>query len=164
MRFAKVWGFPMSERRVTAHKHVRVQFRCLGNCWALSLKPHQKQAYLFRARSFITKHGVLLVHIFIHSCENEWEGKEMNNCICCALTALSNDIDVIDRCGWSGRSRTRTLSELWDPALWWPLWPSGGGPPEIHRVNREVILINSYSGLGIELRPAMQKDERVRKE
>ena len=43
------------------HSHVRVQFRCLGNRWALALKPHQKQTYLFRARSFIAKHGVLLV-------------------------------------------------------------------------------------------------------
>ena len=44
------------------HSHVRVQFRCLGNRWALALKPHQKQTYLFRARSFIAKHGVLLVN------------------------------------------------------------------------------------------------------
>ena len=44
-----------------AHSHVRFQFRCLGNRSALILKPHQKQTYLFRARSFIAKHGVLLV-------------------------------------------------------------------------------------------------------
>ena len=46
---------------VTAHLHMLLQFRCLGNYSALTLKPHQKQTYLFRARSFIAKHGVLLV-------------------------------------------------------------------------------------------------------
>ena len=46
---------------VTAHSHVRLQFRYLGNRSALTLKPHQKQTYLFQARSFIAKHGVLLV-------------------------------------------------------------------------------------------------------
>ena len=45
---------------VTAHSHVHFQFR-FGNRWALSLKSHQKEAYFFRARSFIAKHGVLLV-------------------------------------------------------------------------------------------------------
>ena len=45
------------------HSHVRVQFRCLGNRWALALKPHQKQTYFFRAHSFIAKHGVLLVEV-----------------------------------------------------------------------------------------------------
>ena len=53
------------------HSHVRVQFRCLGNRWALALKPHQKQTYLFRARSFIAKHGVLLV---IRKQNNHYEG------------------------------------------------------------------------------------------
>ena len=48
---------------MTAHSHVRLQFRCLGNRSALTLKPHQKQTYLFRSRSFIAKHGVLLVVI-----------------------------------------------------------------------------------------------------
>ena len=38
-----------------------VQFRCLGNHSALTLKPHQKQTYLFRARSYIAIQGVLLV-------------------------------------------------------------------------------------------------------
>ena len=52
-RFTKVGG------GVTAHSHVRLQFRYLGNRSALTLKPHQKQTYLFRARSFIAKHGVL---------------------------------------------------------------------------------------------------------
>ena len=51
---------------MTVHSHVRMQFRYLGNRSALTLKPHQKQLsvnsyYLFRARSFIAKHGVLLV-------------------------------------------------------------------------------------------------------
>ena len=46
---------------MTAHSHVRLQFRCLGNRRALTLKPRQKQTYLFRARSFIAKQGVLLV-------------------------------------------------------------------------------------------------------
>ena len=46
---------------VTAHSHVRFKFRCLDNRSALKLKSHQKQTYLFRARSFIAKHGVLLV-------------------------------------------------------------------------------------------------------
>ena len=54
-RFTKVGG------GVTAHSHVRVQFRCLGNHSALTLKPHQKQTYLFRARSYIAIQGVLLV-------------------------------------------------------------------------------------------------------
>ena len=54
-RFTKVGG------GVTAHSHVRLQFRYLGNRSALTLKLHQKQTYLFRARSFIAKHGVLLV-------------------------------------------------------------------------------------------------------
>ena len=54
-RFTKVGG------GVTAHSHVRLQFRCLGNRSTLTLKPHQKQTYLFRSRSFIAKHGVLLV-------------------------------------------------------------------------------------------------------
>ena len=54
-RFTKVGG------GVTAHSHVRLQFRCLGNRSALILKPHQKQTYLFRARSYIATHGVLLV-------------------------------------------------------------------------------------------------------
>ena len=48
---------------VTAHSHVLFKFRCLDNRSALTLKPHQKQTYLFRARSFIAKHGVLLVYI-----------------------------------------------------------------------------------------------------
>ena len=47
---------------MTAHSHVRIQFRCLGNRRVLTLKPHQKQTYLFRARSFIAKEGVLLVY------------------------------------------------------------------------------------------------------
>ena len=47
---------------MTVHSHVRLQFRYLGNRSALTLKPHQKQTYLFRARSFIAKHGVLLVN------------------------------------------------------------------------------------------------------
>ena len=55
-RFVKVGG------GVTAHSHVRLQFRYLGNRSALTLKPHQKQTCLFRARSFIAKHGVLLVN------------------------------------------------------------------------------------------------------
>ena len=46
---------------MTAHSHVRLQFRCLGNRSALTLKPYQKETYLFRSRSFIAKHGVLLV-------------------------------------------------------------------------------------------------------
>ena len=54
-RFTKVGG------GVTAHSHVRLKFRCLGNRSALTLKSHQKQTYLFRSRSFIAKHGVLLV-------------------------------------------------------------------------------------------------------
>ena len=68
---AKIWcvtGNPIVTRftrvggGVTAHSHVRLQFRCLGNRWALTLKPHQnKLTYLFRARSFIAKHDVLLV-------------------------------------------------------------------------------------------------------
>ena len=58
-RFTKVGG------GVTAHSHVRLQFRCLGNRSALTLKPHQKQTYLFRSRSFIAKHGVLLVLFFL---------------------------------------------------------------------------------------------------
>ena len=56
-RFTKVGG------GVTAHSHVRLQFRCLGNRSALILKPHQKQTNLFRARSYIATHGVLLVRI-----------------------------------------------------------------------------------------------------
>ena len=56
-RFTKVGG------GVTAHSHVRLQFRCLGNRSALTLKPHLNKTYLFRARSFIAKHGVLLVLI-----------------------------------------------------------------------------------------------------
>ena len=40
-RFTKVGG------GVTAHSHVRLQFRYLGNRSALTLKPHQKQTYLF---------------------------------------------------------------------------------------------------------------------
>ena len=58
-RFTKVGG------GVTAHSHMRLQFRYLGNYSALTLKPHQKQTDLFRARSFIAKHGVLLVYVFI---------------------------------------------------------------------------------------------------
>ena len=38
---------------MTAHSHVRLQLRCLGKRSALTLKPHQKQTYLFRARSYI---------------------------------------------------------------------------------------------------------------
>ena len=63
-RFTKVGGGE------TVHSHVRLQFRYLGNRSALTLKPHQKQTFsslsgsLFRARSFIAKHGVLLVHYF----------------------------------------------------------------------------------------------------
>ena len=59
-RFTKVGG------GVTAHSHVRLQFRYLGNRSALTLKPHQKQTYLFQARSFIAKHGVLLVVVFVY--------------------------------------------------------------------------------------------------
>ena len=55
MRLTKVVG------GVTAHLHARLQFRCLGNRSVLTLKPHQKQAYLFWARSYIATHGVLLV-------------------------------------------------------------------------------------------------------
>ena len=55
-RFTKVGG------GVTAHSHVRVQFRYLGNHSALTLKPHQKQTYIFRARSYIAIQGVLLVN------------------------------------------------------------------------------------------------------
>ena len=59
-RFTRVGGGDIRWR----HSHVRLQFRCLGNRWVLALKPHQKQTYLFRARSFIAKHGVLLVEYF----------------------------------------------------------------------------------------------------
>ena len=52
---------------MTAHSHVRFQFRCPGNRSALTLKPHQKQTYLFRARSYIATHGVLLV--IVTSCK-----------------------------------------------------------------------------------------------
>ena len=55
---------------MTAHSHVRLQFRCLGNRSALTLKPHLKHTYLFRARSFIAKHGVLLVF----RCQGEGPG------------------------------------------------------------------------------------------
>ena len=48
---------------MTAHSHVRLQFRCLGNRSALTSKPYQKHTYLFRSRSFIAKHGVLLVYV-----------------------------------------------------------------------------------------------------
>ena len=44
-RFTKVGG------GVTAHSHVRLQFRYHGNRSALTLKPHQKQTYLFRRSS-----------------------------------------------------------------------------------------------------------------
>ena len=54
-RFTKIGG------GVTTHSHVRFKFRCFDNRSALTLKLHQKQTYLFRARSFIAKHGVLLV-------------------------------------------------------------------------------------------------------
>ena len=46
---------------MTAHSHVRFHFRYLRNRCALFLKPQQIQASLFRARSLIAKHGVLLV-------------------------------------------------------------------------------------------------------
>ena len=52
---------------MTVHSHVRLQFRYLGNRSALALKPHQKQTYLFRARSFIAKHGVLLYKYYFRS-------------------------------------------------------------------------------------------------
>ena len=60
-RFTKLGG------GVTAHSHVRLLFRYLGNRSrsALTLKPHQKQTYLFQARSFIAKHGVLLVITYL---------------------------------------------------------------------------------------------------
>ena len=73
-RFTKIGGW------VTAHTHVRLQFRCHGNRWALSLKSHQKQVYFFRARSFIAKQGVLLVNIDCESlifCE-QIRGKTKN--------------------------------------------------------------------------------------
>ena len=54
-RFIKVGGV------ATAHSHVRLQFCCLENRSTLTLKPHQKQTYLFRPRSYIATHGVLLV-------------------------------------------------------------------------------------------------------
>ena len=57
-----VTKFIKVEGGVTAHSHVLFKFRCLDNRSALTLKPHQKQTYLFRARSFIAKHGVLLVY------------------------------------------------------------------------------------------------------
>ena len=59
---AKVWfvaGDPIVTRftrvggGVTAHSHVRLQFRCLGNRWVLTLKRHQKQAYLSLSRSLV---------------------------------------------------------------------------------------------------------------
>ena len=55
------WNDPKVGGGVTAHSHARLQFRYLGNRSALTLKPHQKQTYLLRPRSFIAKHGVLLV-------------------------------------------------------------------------------------------------------
>ena len=59
---AKIWcvaGDPIVTRftrvggGVTAHSHVRLQFRCLGNRWVLTLKPHQKQTYLSLSRSLV---------------------------------------------------------------------------------------------------------------
>ena len=53
---AKIWcvaGNPIVTRftkigdGVTAHSHVRLQFRCLGNRWALTLKPHQNRLISF---------------------------------------------------------------------------------------------------------------------
>ena len=73
-RFTKIGGW------VTAHTHECLQFCCLGNRWALSLKSHQKQVYLFRARSFIAKQGVLMVNIDCESlifCE-QIRGKTKN--------------------------------------------------------------------------------------
>ena len=55
---------------MTAHSHVRLQFRCLGKRSALILKPHQKQTYIFRVRSYIATHGVLLVNIIRRSVIN----------------------------------------------------------------------------------------------
>ena len=75
--FAKIWCVdrdPINTRftnvggGVTAHSHVRFKFRGLENRSALTLKQHQTQTYLFRARSFIiAKYGVLLV-IFSNIC------------------------------------------------------------------------------------------------
>ena len=39
----------MNMSGLTAHSHVRLQFRFLGNRWALTLKPHQKQTSLSRS-------------------------------------------------------------------------------------------------------------------
>ena len=56
-RFTRVGG------GVTAHSHVRLLFRCLGNRWAPTLKPHQKQTYLSLSCSLVHRqHGVLLVY------------------------------------------------------------------------------------------------------
>ena len=65
--FAKIWCVAVTKFTkvgggMTAHSHVRLQFRCLRNRSALTLKPHQNQTYLFQARSFIAKHSVLLVY------------------------------------------------------------------------------------------------------
>ena len=57
---------------MTAHSHVRFQFRCLGNRSALTLKPHQKQTYLSRARSCIATHGVLLVYTTLYCTQSKY--------------------------------------------------------------------------------------------
>ena len=56
-RFTRVGG------GVTAHSHVRLQFRCLGNRWALTMKPHQKQTSL--SRSFVHRQTWRLTGLYI---------------------------------------------------------------------------------------------------
>ena len=49
---------------MTAHSHVRLQFRCLGNRWVLTLKPHQKQTYLSLSRSLVHRQTWRLTGLF----------------------------------------------------------------------------------------------------
>ena len=87
--FAKIWcvtrdlivtRFTKIRGGVAAHSHVRLhEFRYLENRSALTLKPHQKQTYLFRVRSFIAKHGVLLVVILGGDSKNDLFGAVFQN-------------------------------------------------------------------------------------
>ena len=77
---AKIWcvaGDPIVTRftrvggGVTAHLHVRLQFRCLGNRWALTLKPHQKQTYLSLSHSLVHRQTWRLTGLICPS-KDDW--------------------------------------------------------------------------------------------
>ena len=88
------------------------------------MKPHQKQTYLFRARSFIAKHGVLLVlHKSFTKSKQEIGSNYQTICFPSAPRGSRSVVTTIPSHSCSGRGRRRSAGGL----IKWRGGVTGGG-------------------------------------